>query len=345
MVSAGELSVTGVKENSALKNVWEELDNKLNNTTKYAASDSVGGAATQAISDGNGENIAEHFDNIEGDISVQKATNTEYLARINANTSNIAIDKTTLGYTKKNLLNEAKWLASVIKLNNGTCVKDGNAITLTATGADCFTYPCLVGDGDPYQIPVKPNTKYILSWESDSSNSGKVIVFFNGTTTVMPYADNSTASELEFTTNSDTTFITFRVGVAASGESITYSNIMLRYADITDDTYEPYVKSIKERFDGQSLVYSNTTGGSSPLTATVSNLFVDYSAVICNMSTSNGSYSIVLPLRYIKSLGTSEYYTAEDLMFYYVDDSNIKISTGLGQTNPTINSIRIVGLY
>lgn len=95
----------------------------------------------------------------------------------------------------------------------------------------------------------------------------------------------------------------------------------------------------------QSQLYSNTTGGSSPLTVTVSNLFAEYSAVICNVVTSSGRYSLTLPLRYIKSLGTSAYYEAEGLLFYYVDDSNLKLHTGLGQSNPTINSIKLIGLY
>ena len=60
-------------------------------------------------------------------------------------------------------------------------------------------------------------------------------------------ANNKDTKYLKFTTKSDTTFITIRLGVATSGNSITYSNIMLRYADITDDTYEPYQPSLIDR--------------------------------------------------------------------------------------------------
>ena len=83
---------------------------------------------------------------------------------------------------------------------------------------------------------------------------------------------------------------------------------------------------------------------SSPLTVNITGLFTVYTVVVCNVVTSDGKYSLTLPLQYIKSLGTSAYYEAWGLLFYYVDDNNIKISTGMGQSNPTINIVRIINL-
>ena len=166
--------------------------------------------------------------------------------RIIKNKSDIAVNKSTLGYQRKNILNETEYLSSITSVSIGTFNISGNSITLTATGKDCYTKPHTSSDGG-YRIPVEPDTDYILSWESDNTYAGLVYVFINGNLSQQRLANNKDTKYIKFTTNSDTTFITFRLGVATSGNSITYSNIMLRYADITDDTYEPYQPSLQEQ--------------------------------------------------------------------------------------------------
>ena len=84
---------------------------------------------------------------------------------------------------------------------------------------------------------------------------------------------------------------------------------------------------------------------SSPLTVNITGLFTAYTVVVCNVVTSDGRHSLTLPLQYIKSLGTSAYYEAEGRLFYYVDDNSIQISTGMGQSNPTINVVKIISLF
>ena len=166
--------------------------------------------------------------------------------RLIQNKSDIAVNKSTLGYQRKNLLNETEYLSSIASVSIGTFNISGNSIILTATGKDCYTKPHTNSDGG-YRIPVEPDTDYILSWESDNTYAGLVYVFMNGNLSQQRLANNKDTKYIKFTTNSDTTFITFRLGVATSGISITYSNIMLRYADILDDTYEPYQPSVQEQ--------------------------------------------------------------------------------------------------
>lgn len=166
--------------------------------------------------------------------------------RILENKSDIVINKTTLGYQRKNLFNETEYLSSIASVSIGTFNISGNSIILTATGKDCYTKPHASGDGG-YRIPVTPDTDYILSWESDNSNDGYVYAFMNGSLSQQKLANNKDTKYFKFTTNSNTTFITIRLGVSNSGESITYSNIMLRYADILDNTYEPYLPSLQEQ--------------------------------------------------------------------------------------------------
>ena len=169
--------------------------------------------------------------------------------RLTENKSNTAINKSTLGYQCKNLLDETGYLSSITSVSIGTFNISGNSITLTATGKDCYTKPHTSSDGG-YRIPVEPDTDYILSWESDNTYAGLVYAFLNGDLRQQRLANNKDTKYLKFTTKSDTTFITIRLGVATSGNSITYSNIMLRYADILDDTYEPYQPSVREQIIG-----------------------------------------------------------------------------------------------
>lgn len=166
--------------------------------------------------------------------------------RILENKFDIAVNKTTLGYQRKNLFNETEYLSSITSVSIGTFNISGNSITLTATGKDCYTKPHASGDGG-YRIPVNPDTDYILSWESDNSNDGYIYAFMNGSLSQQKLANNKDTKYFKFTTKSDTTFITIGFGVSNSGDSITYSNIMLRYADITDSTYEPYQPSVQEQ--------------------------------------------------------------------------------------------------
>jgi hypothetical protein len=218
------------------------------------------------------DNLQKEIDTNTADIAALKAvdtsimnsletidqTATDALTATKTNKNDIAINRTTLGYQRKNQLNETGYLSSITSVYHGTSNISGNQISFTATGSDCYTKPYASDDGG-YRIPVDPDTDYILSWESDNSNNGFVYVFMNGSTINHKTATNSGSKRLKFTTNSDTTFITIRLGVATSGDSITYSNIMLRYADINDDTYEAYQPSLQEQTPYSLSVSGNST--------------------------------------------------------------------------------------
>jgi len=70
--------LTSHEESAAAMN--SAINNKLDNTTTYALSDSVGGSALKAVADENGENIAGNFSSIKstiGDIQTVLATVVE----------------------------------------------------------------------------------------------------------------------------------------------------------------------------------------------------------------------------------------------------------------------------
>ena len=220
--------------------------------------------------------------------------------RLINNVSDIALNKSTLGYQRKNILNETGYLSSIASVSIGTFNISGNSITLTATGKDCYTRPHESRDGG-YRIPVEPDTDYILSWESDNTYAGLVYVFLNGNLSQQRLANNKDTKYFKFTTNSDTTFITIRLGVATSGNSITYSNIMLRYADILDDTYEPYQPSLVERCLLKDTAGINL-GHAQSSSITIDNLS-SYTAlwvnVTGNVSGINFATNLIVPVAYL----------------------------------------------
>lgn len=133
-----------------------------------------------------------------------------------------------VGWTP-NLLSFKEW-HDIIVLNSSKGVTRGTAIwdfslryiTLTATEEDCYT--TFDANDKVYKIPVKPNKGYILTWDA-IGDIGKVYIFRNGLSASSVSIDN-TIGVLRMTTNADTEFITFRLGVTNAGESCTYTNLM-----------------------------------------------------------------------------------------------------------------------
>lgn len=166
-----------------------------------------------------------------------------------------------VGYSP-NLLNFDEWYNTII-LDSSKSVKGvvrGNAIwnlslnyiTLTATDNDCYTTFNANEVENTYKIPVKPNKKYSLTWNA-IGNIGKVYLFRNGSNTSFVSIDN-TIGILRMTTNDDTTFVTFRVGVNNAGESCTYTNLMFMEDDNFATEYIDYADKEK------GILNVNTTG-------------------------------------------------------------------------------------
>ena len=133
------------------------------------------------------------------------------------------------------MLNMQEWLDSFNSATNGTITKNENSITLTATANDAYIAPT-------YRKSVEPNKTYTLSWKSnDSSTDGLVYVFIDDkqTSGYMFNANDKNTKSLNFTTPSDATYMSFRVGVSTTGNSKTYFDIQLEEGD-TATPYEPY---------------------------------------------------------------------------------------------------------
>ena len=141
--------------------------------------------------------------------------------------------------TGAQLFDIATWKDEVFVLH-GTKELDGNKIKLTATEEDCYT-ACAAGQFPvAARIAVTPGESYVLSWETDSESSAKneAYVFFDGLTDGM-ISVNSALKQIAFTVPEGKTFITFRFGVKAVGDSASYWNIMVNHG-YTKAEYEPY---------------------------------------------------------------------------------------------------------
>lgn len=159
--------------------------------------------------------------------------------------NDIALNLSSIGISRKNLFNYVEYMSKIsnTNVNCGTIVKNADSFTLTATNNDCYIEHSI------YTIPVSPNTQYILSWAADSDTAGYIYAFRNGDISSRQSICNSKAKQLTITTKSDTNYISIRFGVQNIDDSITYSQIMLRRADIMDNTYEPYVPSLQEQIN------------------------------------------------------------------------------------------------
>ena len=324
-VSENETNITALQLNK------QETDLKVNNLIT-----NFGGLEADV------SGIDERVGDLEDAKSVQLATNISLNSMIEANAGEIGILKGTLGFEGKN------------KFNNTTSSTTVSGVTFTVNSDGTITANGTATANITFQL--KPNL-YIQNngWAGNIFSFGAIETNKNYRGLLMYYNSNWTLQNSVYLNSTEAPLLDYYCAIACIYvvKGTTLNDVlfepMLRDENIEDDTYSSYggLNVIKrfEKFSNQKLLYSKTTSSASPLTVNVSNLFTGYSAAVCNVVTTGDKYSIILPLQYIKSLGTSVNYEADDLLFTYVDNSNIQIRTGLASSNPTINSVNIIGLY
>lgn len=145
-------------------------------------------------------------------------------------------DSVWIGGAGKNKLNYDAWKNDGV--TNGTGVWENNGVTLTANANDCYTS---APNGFPSSaiIPISEGETITLSWEETTNKNGSIYIFPNNTTTGMVRAYNWQAKKLSYTATSGVTYVTFRFGVASSGDTISYKNIQIEKGS-TATAYEPY---------------------------------------------------------------------------------------------------------
>lgn len=138
-----------------------------------------------------------------------------------------AVSKLSGAFYSKNLFD-----FNIIKDSNitrGTAVWTNNSVTITSNASDCYTESY----GKKNYIKVKPNTTYTLLFKRDKSVQGSIYIFEKKNYDDSNYYDvrSNTSSDLKkawtFTTKSSTNYLAFRLGIYQSGQTCTFSEIML----------------------------------------------------------------------------------------------------------------------
>ena len=146
----------------------------------------------------------------------------------------------------KNLLNFKAW-SEAVPVNKGTKTVSDNAITLTATDNDCYTKYGASEYPQDVRIKVNPGDVLTLSWDysAGSSQSDDKVYIFGYNETEPPLSNVNVSSQtgyLQYTVPANAKFCTFRLGVTTSGNTATYSNIMICDKAVydQDSSFQPY---------------------------------------------------------------------------------------------------------
>lgn len=167
--------------------------------------------------------------------------------------SQAALNRTTLGYSKKNLFD---WKVSNKAQNFYTTVTSETDTTISMSSKTKWSRIS-------YKLPtVEIDKSYVLSvkisdLDESGGNSTMLILSsdLSGSNIINGVSlENNGVYELEFNVQGNEESIYLLLCLNWSGtnftdssNSFTVSEVMLRYADITDDTFEPYQPSLIDR--------------------------------------------------------------------------------------------------
>ena len=172
--------------------------------------------------------------------------------------SQIALNRSTLGYQRKNLLKNT----AVSKTQNGitfTVNADGT-VTVRGTATAGVTLPIGqvgVEKGRTYALSGCPAGGSSLTYRLDAR------YYKNGTITTIGSAldiGEGTIVTLPDDADDNRLLIYIRIGDGTDGGGRIFAP-MLRYAEITDDTYEPYKPSVEERLAVLEEKFAALEGG------------------------------------------------------------------------------------
>ena len=204
------------------KVIKTSLDSKANSSDVYTKTESdsrflnIDGTAKKAVADENGSNISETFSAVKNDI---------------------AVNRTTLGTQCKNLLKNN----AVTKTVNGVTftVNDDKSITVNGTATARIIF--LVGT-----VYISQTGNYTYTGTPSGGASSTYSMNYRDRSSVYKTVETGSGITAQFEGGKTyEAVIDIRSGVTVS--NLTFYP-MIRYADITDDTYEPYKESVDERF-------------------------------------------------------------------------------------------------
>ena len=144
-----------------------------------------------------------------------------------------------------NLYPVKKTLDQWTGMSNGTMVKNPDTLSFTITNTESTTsstgpgahpVPFQGSQGPIVEIPVKPNTSYIFTYEVSTDSTSfalrdLLLEFSSITGSFTNFQELLTGAkgkqEAKIVTRADTKFLSFRPGVRTAGATVTYSNLKL----------------------------------------------------------------------------------------------------------------------
>ena len=170
--------------------------------------------------------------------------------------SQTALNRSTLGYQRKNLLKNT----AVSQTINGVTYTVNDDGSVTASGTATANAQIVIFDGKP--DPETFNQKLHLSGCPDGGSASTYRMIIQNATSGFSTLCVDSGSGADLTIASDITRIRclFTVYSGQTVENITLYP-MLRYAEITDDAYEPYKLSVEERLADLEEKFAALEGG------------------------------------------------------------------------------------
>ena len=170
--------------------------------------------------------------------------------------SQISLNRSTLGYQRKNLLKNT----AVSQTINGVTFTVNDDGSVTASGTAAANAQIVIFDGKPDSETL--NQKLRLSGCPDGGSASTYRMIIQNATSGFSTLCVDSGSGADLTIANDITRIRclFTVYSGQTAGNITLYP-MLRYAEITDDTYEPYKPSIEERLAALEKKFAALDGG------------------------------------------------------------------------------------
>lgn len=167
---------------------------------------------------------------------------TEMKAKIAETAEQTALNYSTLGYQRKNLLKNSKTAPLEIQRVTWTPNSDGT-LTVSGTAFAASDY-YIAGSWQNSKIVVEKGD-YIISCEGLIQGAGMYVLDFSDGVTQKVYRINQSQSNGIRLTDVQITGIYLQLSKDTTASNLILKP-MIRYAEITDSTYEPYRPSVEE---------------------------------------------------------------------------------------------------
>lgn len=182
---------------------------------------------------------------------------TELRAEVAAAAEQAALNRSALDYQRKNLLKNT----AVSKTINGVDFTVNEDKTVTVNGTASEQTPFIIANTSWLKDNI-PSGRYTLSGcPAGGSTSTYRFYAYKGNGTAS-YTDvgNGITGEFNYSSSNTPANIAIVIGAGVTVNNLIFKP-MLRYAEISDDTYEPYKPSIEERLAALEEKFAATEGG------------------------------------------------------------------------------------